>query len=190
MLFWVSFKFGDTAFEVRSKILFYLRIPDQLFQSVLFGSRYCFPCLITLFYMAMEKEICGKQFGPKSRGSSGRVSAPSVVGRLTEQAGVPRLSLTGVCENGTFDLGVSTSRHSVRNGLLVLETISFLEPRSLTFSGWLPSAPPAASLSGPELQRESQKISCCGSTYLGDLAQQRNHVAVLSVKTSALQGSK
>ena len=64
------FQVWRPAFEVRSKILFYLRIPDQLFQ------RECFIWLTILFSMPHhtflhgngERKCSGKQFGPKSRG--------------------------------------------------------------------------------------------------------------------------
>lgn len=62
----------ETGFEVRSKILFYLRIPDQLIQ------RECIIWLTILFSMPHhtflhgngERKCSGKRFGPKLLGAA------------------------------------------------------------------------------------------------------------------------
>lgn len=165
------FQVWRPAFEVRSKILFYLRIPDQLFQ------RECFIWLTILFSMPHhtflhgngERKCSGKLFGPKlPGGSSGRVSAPSVVGRLTEAGRRPQAeSHGGLWEWDLADLGVSTSRHSVRNGLLAPRDHLVLRIRSLTFWGVAAFRSASSPRSGPELQRAPER-----SAAVGPLAQE------------------
>lgn len=188
------FQVWRPAFEVRSKILFYLRIPDQLFQ------RECFIWLTILFSMPHhtflhgngERKCSGKQFGPKFLGAAaGGSQHPAWLAAWQRRAGVPRLSLTGVCENGT--LLIWESQHLGTQSVMGYwcpETISFLEPARSHSQGWLPSAPPAALAAVPSC-RESQSAQLLW-VHLPKRSSpaEKPCRSFIQWKTSALQGSK
>lgn len=174
------FQAWKLAFEVRSKILFYLRIPDQLFQ------RECVIWLIILFFMPHriflhgngERKCSRKQFGPKLLwGSSGRVAElfagsqhQAWLAVWQRRAGVPRLSLSsGVRENGT-SLIWESQRPGIQSitGYWCPETTSFSESTCSPSEGWLPSAPPAALIVTPSC-REHQSVC---SAAVGPLAHE------------------
>lgn len=143
--------------------------------------------------MAMEKgNVAGNYLGQNSRGAAaGGSQHPAWLAAWQRRAGVPRLSLTGVCENGT--LLIWESQHLGTQSVMGYwrpETIWFLESARSHSEGWLPSAPPAA-LAAVRSCRERQSAQ-----LLWVRLPKRSSPAekpcrsFIQWKTSALQGSK
>ena len=164
------FQVWRLAFEVRSKILLFKDTGPVDSKNVLFGSRYCFPCLITLFYMAMEKgNVAGNDLGQNSQGQQ-REGLSTQRGWPSDRGGQASPGcLTGVCKNGT--LLVWKSQHLGTQSVMGYwcpETISFSESARSHCEGGLPSAPPAALAVVPSC-RERPSVR---SAAAGPLAQE------------------